>query len=100
MSGCRIENGESKNTKLPDGHPPISVGVESCPYSAERQAEELASLNQMPHPSQVPHPTQKEALSTDREISSIPMGGKHSGQQWVYPSEQVRNNAIIVNSLE
>ena len=71
MSTCPIDhsNAEGKESSLPESHPPIPTGAsaESCPYSAERQAEELSSLNHMPHPSQQPHPTQREALGLERE---------------------------------
>jgi hypothetical protein len=61
----------------------------TCPYSAEKQAEEISSLNQMPPPNQRPAPGQSVPLSTEREVSSIPMGGKYEGGKWIYPSEQV-----------
>ncbi|KAI8825962.1 cytochrome c/c1 heme-lyase [Fimicolochytrium jonesii] len=48
----------------------------------------------MPPLSQRPSPGQKERLSTDREESSIPMGGKFEGKNWVYPSEQMFFNAM------
>ncbi|KAJ3032221.1 hypothetical protein HDV00_007956 [Rhizophlyctis rosea] len=83
---------------LPEGHPPIPahamnglpIDANSCPYSAERQEAELNPLNNMPAPNQLPAPGQAAPLSTEREKSTIPMGGKHEGQVWVYPSEQVR----------
>ncbi|KAI8614548.1 cytochrome c/c1 heme-lyase [Chytriomyces sp. MP71] len=35
---------------------------------------------------------QLERLSTEREVSSIPMAGKHEGKTWVCPSEQMYFN--------
>ncbi|KAI9106095.1 cytochrome c/c1 heme-lyase [Phlyctochytrium arcticum] len=48
----------------------------------------------MPPLSQKPSPGQKEALDTEREESTIPMGGKYGGKNWVYPSEQMFFNAM------
>ncbi|ORY48313.1 cytochrome c and c1 heme-lyase [Rhizoclosmatium globosum] len=52
-------------------------------------------LNNMPiTPNQTPAKDQKAPLSIDREISTIPMAGKHDGKNWVYPSEQMFYNAM------
>ncbi|KAI9352676.1 cytochrome c/c1 heme-lyase [Obelidium mucronatum] len=45
-------------------------------------------------PNQKPAVGQKEPLATEREVSTIPMGGKHEGKYWVYPSEQMFFNAM------
>ncbi|KAI8613963.1 hypothetical protein BC830DRAFT_1169832, partial [Chytriomyces sp. MP71] len=81
--------------KLPEGHPPVpmqALDAASCPYNADSDpavALQLNPDNQMPvTPSQTPAAGQRERLSTEREVSSIPMAGKHEGKKWVYPSEQ------------
>jgi cytochrome c heme-lyase len=61
----------------------------SCPYSADYDPAIVNPLNNMPPPNQQRAPDQKEPLSVDREVSTIPMGGKHEGKNWIYPSEQV-----------
>lgn len=71
-----------------------------CPYSAERQEkqlkeEQLAKLNNMPVLSEQRDPQQTIALSTDREISTIPMAGIHEGKKWIYPSEQVTFTLLL-----
>ncbi|KAJ3054344.1 hypothetical protein HK097_002067, partial [Rhizophlyctis rosea] len=90
-------------SNLPPGHPPVphdpsnplaSLDANSCPYSAERQEAELNPSNNMPPPNQLPAPGQATPLSTEREKSTIPMGGKHEGNVWVYPSEQMFFNAM------
>ncbi|KAJ3269324.1 hypothetical protein HDV01_001568 [Terramyces sp. JEL0728] len=48
----------------------------------------------MEQPNQKPAPDQQKPLSTEREVSSIPMGGKYEGTNWVYPSEQMFYNAM------
>ncbi|KAJ3297211.1 hypothetical protein HK104_000728 [Borealophlyctis nickersoniae] len=48
----------------------------------------------MPPPNQLPAAGQKAPLSTEREESTIPMGGKFEGKVWVYPSEQMFFNAM------
>lgn len=64
--------------------------MSTCPFDAV----ERSSLNQMESPNQEPHPSQSQPLSKDRSVSSIPMGGKHAGHQWIYPSEQMFYNAM------
>jgi hypothetical protein len=59
-------------TQLPAGHPDVAEGA-SCPYMAENDQDIINPLNKMPAPNQKPHPTQKEPLSAEREVSSIPM---------------------------
>jgi cytochrome c heme-lyase len=72
-----------------ESHQGHFIKMASCPYSAEKQAEEISSLNQMPPPNQKPAAGQSVPLSTEREVSSIPMAGKYEGGHWIYPSEQV-----------
>ncbi|KAL2913356.1 Cytochrome c1 heme lyase [Polyrhizophydium stewartii] len=70
----------------------------SCPYRPEAGADgpgaSLTPLNNMPPPNQQPAAGQKMPLATEREVSSIPMGGQHSGANWIYPSEQMFFNAM------
>ncbi|KAJ3097198.1 hypothetical protein HDU97_005083 [Phlyctochytrium planicorne] len=80
--------------QLPPDHPPVPADVSSCPYSAENDPAIVSSLNNMPPVNQQPAPDQKAPLSTDREVSSIPMAGKFDGKNWVYPSEQMFYNAM------
>ncbi|TPX57934.1 holocytochrome-c synthase [Spizellomyces sp. 'palustris'] len=79
----------------PTNNPLAGLSADSCPYSAERQEQELiAESNKMPPPSQLPAQDQKQALSTEREHSTIPMAGRFEGKHWVYPSEQMFFNAM------
>ncbi|KAH9268732.1 hypothetical protein BASA83_009215 [Batrachochytrium salamandrivorans] len=48
----------------------------------------------MPPPNQRPAPNQALRLETERETSTIPMGGAQSGSNWIYPSEQMFFNAM------
>ncbi|KAJ3091608.1 Cytochrome c1 heme lyase [Quaeritorhiza haematococci] len=107
-SACPVNHDAGSNaSQLPPNHPPIptqspfapssgesSSVAESCPYSADRQAQELNPANNMPPPNQLPAPDQRSPLSTEREKSTIPMGGKFEGNVWVYPSEQMFYNAM------
>ncbi|KAJ3346967.1 hypothetical protein HDU83_002521 [Entophlyctis luteolus] len=106
---------------LPDGHPPVPLDASSCPYHADADPDVLRQANSTspktivdtpPNTSEDPgsgtdprnnmplHPHQHMArgqsapLSIQREVSSIPMGGKHDGKFWVYPSEQMFYNAM------
>ncbi|RKO83207.1 hypothetical protein BDK51DRAFT_39079, partial [Blyttiomyces helicus] len=88
-ASCPVDHASTPPV-LPPNHPPIPLSpadASSCPYGAEAQ-DSLTELNNMPAPNQLPSPGQRELLSTEREKSTIPMGGKHEGQLWVYPSEQ------------
>ncbi|KAJ3229419.1 hypothetical protein HDU81_005388 [Chytriomyces hyalinus] len=102
-------NASHTHSSLPEGHPPIPgmpLDATSCPYHADNdpaitnQKPASAStadspLNNMPiTPNQTPAKDQKEPLSIDREVSTIPMGGKHDGKYWVYPSQQMFYNAM------
>ncbi|KAJ3065536.1 hypothetical protein HDU98_011116 [Podochytrium sp. JEL0797] len=87
---------------LPEGHPPVPTAMDatSCPYNGDNDPavtmqNKDSPLNNMPlTPNQMPSKDQKEPLSVDREISTIPMAGKHDGKMWVYPSEQMFYNAM------
>ena len=74
------------------GHP-LKAQHSSCPYDADAQEASLERIG-MPQPSAEPLPGQTEPLPTDRESSTIPMGGKHAGNVWVYPSQQMFYNAM------
>ena len=52
----------------------------------------------MPPANQRPAPDQPFALSTDRQVSSIPKANL-PGQYWMYPSEQMFWNAMIRKGL-
>eukprot|EP00842_Homolaphlyctis_polyrhiza_P001615 jgi/Hompol1/2454/HPOL_005576-RA len=71
---------------------PQDRSTEGCRFSADDAA--LAALNNMPAPGQRPSEGQRIPLPTEREVSSIPMGGAHTGSNWVYPSEQMFFNAM------
>lgn len=53
----------------------------------------LLWVPQMPPPNQVPAPDQPFSLSVKREESKIPRSD--TGQNWVYPSEQMFWNAML-----
>ncbi|KAJ1563314.1 hypothetical protein HK405_002511, partial [Cladochytrium tenue] len=76
---------------LPDGHPPVPAGFtsSSCPYSADTDPAIVNPDNRMPPPNQHMAPGQAAPLPTEREVSTIPMAGRHEGKNWIYPSEQV-----------
>ncbi|KAJ3417205.1 hypothetical protein HDV05_006411 [Chytridiales sp. JEL 0842] len=78
----------SPPVNLPEGHPPVPLDASSCPYSADADPAIVNPLNNMPPPNQQPAPGQKAPLSVEREVSTIPMGGKYEGKNWIYPSEQ------------
>ncbi|KAJ3326948.1 hypothetical protein HDU76_012485 [Blyttiomyces sp. JEL0837] len=79
---------------LPEAHPPVPLDATSCPYSADNDPAIINPLNNMPAPNQQMAPDQKDPLSVDREVSTIPMGGKYDGKNWIYPSEQMFYNAM------
>lgn len=67
----------------------------SCPYSADNDPDIINPDNKMPAtPSQTMAPGQKTPLPQEREVSTIPMAGKHEGKHWIYPSEQMFYNAM------
>ncbi|KAK6098484.1 Cytochrome c1 heme lyase [Batrachochytrium dendrobatidis] len=63
-------------------------------HSVSDQTDAINPLNNMTAPNQTPAPNQTKPLDTDREVSTIPMGGSHSGSNWIYPSEQMFFNAM------
>ncbi|KAI8925304.1 cytochrome c/c1 heme lyase-domain-containing protein [Entophlyctis helioformis] len=73
---------------------PAAPAAPTATAGASHEQPSLASLNNMPAPSQLPAPGQAMPLSTEREASTIPMGGVHSGSNWIYPSEQMFFNAM------
>ncbi|KAJ3110052.1 hypothetical protein HDU96_006942 [Phlyctochytrium bullatum] len=93
---------EGRATRQPEDslHPPLAhiwagmADEKSCPYLAENDPDIVSELNKMPPPNQQPAEGQKLPLSTEREVSSIPMGGKFDGKNWIYPSEQMFYNAM------
>ncbi|XP_043081530.1 holocytochrome c-type synthase isoform X2 [Puntigrus tetrazona] len=62
-----------------------------CPMRSSEGA--IDPTNMMPPPNQVPAPDQPFPLSVKREESKIPRSG--TGQNWVYPSEQMFWNAML-----
>lgn len=57
-------------------------------------SQEINPDNKMPqNPNQQPAPGQQEALSTERQKSTIPKGGE--SDTWTYPSEQMFYNALV-----
>ncbi|XP_018922347.2 holocytochrome c-type synthase [Cyprinus carpio] len=62
-----------------------------CPMRASEGA--VDPTNMMPPPNQVPAPDQPFSLSVKREESKIPRSS--TGQNWVYPSEQMFWNAML-----
>ncbi|KAJ3115584.1 hypothetical protein HK100_001295 [Physocladia obscura] len=109
----------TSSSSLPPDHPPIPgmLDATSCPYHADNDpavtmqlpslpsdknanADALNPLNNMPlTPNQIMAQDQKLPLSVGREVSSIPMAGKHDGKFWVYPSEQMFYNVSKQTSL-
>ncbi|XP_056594366.1 holocytochrome c-type synthase [Triplophysa dalaica] len=62
-----------------------------CPMKAAEGP--IDPTNMMPPPNQIPAPDQPFPLSVKREESKIPRAG--SGNNWVYPSEQMFWNAML-----
>jgi len=59
------------------------------------QMKSVDPRNMMPPPNQMPAPGQTMALSTNREVSTIPRASENKDDKWVYPSEQMFYNAMI-----
>lgn len=98
----RVEDDKVKDDK-PDGVHEIGDGNKVEPHrSDDKQTEmfdvygqKLDSANMMPAtPNQLPSPGQKETLSTDRVMSTIPKSGNDGEATWLYPSPQMFFNAL------
>ncbi|KAI8899005.1 cytochrome c/c1 heme-lyase [Globomyces pollinis-pini] len=72
-----------------------NTNISQCPVDHNDQHPLLNPTNHMDlHPNQTPAQDQRIPLDIHREESSIPMGGKNDGKNWVYPSEQMFFNAM------
>ena len=87
-SGCPVMHSKAKPTEKDVGRREAS-----SPKSFNVYSEPIDPTNQMPYnPNQMPHPDQKEALSVERVVSSIPKGG--TNETWSFPSPQMFYNAL------
>uniref|UniRef100_A0A673MRR4 Holocytochrome c-type synthase n=1 Tax=Sinocyclocheilus rhinocerous TaxID=307959 RepID=A0A673MRR4_9TELE len=103
-SGCPMHQEPPKSSPPPEcpmhqaqtplagpAHQERAYEFVECPMRASDGAIDPA--NMMSPPNQVPTPDQPFPLSVKREESKIPRSG--TGQNWVYPSEQMFWNAML-----
>ena len=90
MSECPVSAGEGGGGPG-GGHggPPQQAQV-LVPVPSDK--EDIDQRNMMPPANQQPSPDQPFPLPTEREKSSIP--NPHTGDTWVYPSQQMFWNAM------
>lgn len=86
LSECPMHNGSKAESMV---KPPSG-----CPMH-EGNKEVIDPTNMMPPPNQRPSAGQPFDLSTNRQVSNIPRGGKEEAEKWVYPSEQMFWNAML-----
>lgn len=79
-------------SQIPPGHPDPPPGVDKCPVDhSSRQAWTNLASAQLQNPDGSQSRSILQALSTKKQVSSIPRGavddGSKAEDKWVYPSE-------------
>ncbi|KAI9500919.1 holocytochrome c synthase [Coemansia spiralis] len=108
-SSCPIDHGEKGPSFAQSlfGSPPPNKSACPVNHGSASAAEERPSssfinpLNMMPNLTQDRHEGQQTALSTDRELSSIPRANSESSNDnvWEYPSPQQFYNALARKNM-
>ncbi|XP_071799771.1 holocytochrome c-type synthase-like [Asterias amurensis] len=98
-SGCPMhKGGSSTGAAVSGGGDSVSecpmTGATSATLITDSRTDDIDPQNMMPPPNQRPAPDQPFSLPIDRQVSSIPKGGKEN-EKWVYPSEQMFWNAML-----
>ncbi|KAJ2722655.1 holocytochrome c synthase [Coemansia sp. Benny D115] len=118
--GCPIDHSSTQAPSEPVKDSPAPHSTPACPIDHTQRAPSFAQtllgkqspgcpvdddkaeinpLNMMPNLGQQMHTGQTEALSTDREVSSIPRANTAEPGMWEYPSPQQFYNALARKNM-
>ncbi|KAJ1814583.1 holocytochrome c synthase, partial [Coemansia sp. RSA 2598] len=76
------------------------TAASGCPVDhGAANKDEINPLNMMPNLTQEMHQDQKQKLSTERELSSIPRATPDTEEVWEYPSPQQFYNALARKNM-